>query len=523
MCTSWAVPARAADEPAPEPRVEVRRVVVEGSSLLPEDDLRLLVEPWEGRTLSAAELGELAGAVQRRYAALGYVTTRVVVPPQEIADGTLRLRVVEGKVGAINVEGAEHFSPEHNYLPYLPAEGALLNVHLLRRGLQDLNRHPDKTASVVLQPGAEAGTSDVVLRVKEDHPYHVALSYDNAGTAGWHRARAYVTLQYDNLFDRSQVAMFQYGTYPWNTDEMRQYAASYFIPLAPLGGPVGHSITAYAGYSDAPSQTALGVFSLSGTGIVVGAGYSLPLPDLCSWRQNLTLGAEYQRVEDEVGFGGSSDVNVTHTLPLSATWHASRRHLDGTTDLSAGLHWQKDELYYDFDRSNYRTARTDAGTDFLICRLGARRVQNLGRQWTGSLALQSQLTGDRLLPAQQYGLGGYDTVRGYLRRVVASDEAISARMEVRTPALSDLSGGALGEQVQFLTFLDYGRAQNNDPEPGELDSEDLIGIGVGARASFFEQAVTARADLGWALNDIDSTPHNESGDCVAHFGVELRY
>ncbi len=512
----------AASEPPAEGRVMVLDVSIEGNTVLCPEELRWFALQYEGRSLTVAEMQAMARELRDRYVSRGYATTQVIVPTQEVVDGVLEVEVLEGRVGRVEVTDNAWFSAE-NYLPYLPAENELLNMNELRDGLRHLNRHPDRQGRAVLAAGQEPGTTDIKLHAREDHPFHFSLRYDNEGTPDTPRSRTYLTVQHDNLFGRSQVGLFQFGTAPGDNDKVRQYAGTYYVPLAPLGGPVGHSVTAYAGYSRSATETILNAFSLSGRGTVLGAQYTLPLPDALSFHQHLSLGAEYQEIKDDIGFGGAGLKNTVHTLPLRARWSATRRHDDGLTSLSAGVRWQRDELYRDFDQGDYEQSRAGADTDFLAWTLAAERLQHIGAGWTASASAAGQLSNDRLLPSQQFGLGGRDTVRGYRTRIVTADEALNVRGELRTPVLPPVLPEDAREQTQLLAFLDYGWGNNRNARPGEMDTENLLGVGLGTRLGLFDGALTGRVDVAWALADIGATDHNEKGDCVVHLGFEWRY
>ena len=518
--------AFSADETPPAPpaeaRPEIQRISIEGNTLLPPEDLREFAVQYEGRALSAAGIQSMVGALQERYAAIGYPTTRVVVPAQEVTDGVLKLRVVEGRVGSVEVVNNVWFSDE-NYLPYLPTEGELLDVPDLKRDLHYLNLHPDRQGKAGLTAGEEPGTTNIKLYALEDNPFHLSLSYDNEGTPDTPRSRTDLTVQYDNLFGRSQVAVFRFGTAPGDNDKVRQYIGTYYVPLAPLGGPVGHSVTAYGAYSRSATETVLNAFSLSGQGTVLGTQYTMPLRRCGTFYQDLSFGAEYQEIKDDVGFGGGGTKNTVHTLPLIVRWSATGKHDDGVTNLSAGLRWQRDELFRNFDQANYEDSRAGADPDFVVCTVRAQRVQHLCDGWTGSLATVGQLSDERLLPSQQFGLGGWDSVRGYRSRVTTTDDAFNVRAEVRSPVLPPVLPEEADEQTQVLAFLDYGWGNNRENRPGEPDTENLIGAGVGLRVGLFDGRVTGRVDLAWALHDVRATPDGEEGDCIVHLGFGCRY
>ncbi len=58
----------------------------------------------QGKRVTVAELYAAADALERAYAAAGYILARVVVPPQQLADGgTVRLQVVDGVIERVDV------------------------------------------------------------------------------------------------------------------------------------------------------------------------------------------------------------------------------------------------------------------------------------------------------------------------------------------------------------------------------------------------------------------------------------
>jgi len=523
LCLLCFSTAGQADEKEEQVRFVINKIVIQGNTILSPQEMDGFKEAFEGRTATLADVQQWARVLESRYRSRGYATTRVLIPPQDVSDRVLILRVREGRIGAISVEGCKYFSFAHNYSPYLPRKGSLLNTKELERSLGALNSHPDKQGRIELLKGKVEGTTDLLLKLKEQRPLHLSLGLDNTGTQGTPRHRAVATVQYDNFFDRSQVGVFQFTTSPGKVDMVRQYAGTYFVPLGPLGGPIGHSFTVYGAYSESKTETILDLLQLEGKGTVMGAQYAFPLPEVMSFKQRLSLGLEWQKVEDVTGFVGATITDEVHKLPLVAWWSATRRDAKAVTGLSARLRYQKDGLLRHFDQEDYEAMRGGTEVDFWNAVIGVERLQALSAGWSCSLACEAQLSGDRLLPSEQYGLGGYSTVRGYRNRAITADEGLNIRAELRAPSLPQLLPGGVNESIRPLLFLDAGRAWNHDPGPGELDQENMAGVGVGLRASFFDAALTARVDVGRALKDLDATARNEKGDMVVHFGIQYRF
>ncbi|HHM5020622.1 TPA: POTRA domain-containing protein, partial [Pseudomonas aeruginosa] len=77
---------------------EIRRIELEGAGHLGESARRQLLAPYQGRCLGVGQLNALLKAVTDHYLDRGYVTTRAYLPQQDLASGTLRIIVVEGRL-----------------------------------------------------------------------------------------------------------------------------------------------------------------------------------------------------------------------------------------------------------------------------------------------------------------------------------------------------------------------------------------------------------------------------------------
>jgi hemolysin activation/secretion protein len=110
-----------------------------------------------------------------------------------------------------------------------------------------------------------------------------------------------------------------------------------------------------------------------------------------------------------------------------------------------------------------------------------------------------QLTNQELLPLEQMGVGGMDSVRGYRQDLLLRDNVIFASAELRYPLLRTRKGQGV---LQLTPFLDFGQGWN---AAGELELPDrtLLSIGLGLRWQYGER-LTARIDWGIPLIQLES-------------------
>lgn len=102
--------------------------------------------------------------------------------------------------------------------------------------------------------------------------------------------------------------------------------------------------------------------------------------------------------------------------------------------------------------------------------------------------------GEQLLPVvEQFGLGGPDSVRGYLQSEYLGDEGYALSAEYRH---SVYAGKA--SRSQLVAFLDHGHASLKLPRVGEQASRTLRGVGAGVRLALGPH-LNVRLDLGLPL------------------------
>jgi hemolysin activation/secretion protein len=155
-----------------------------------------------GRCLGAQGIQIVARRIQNAIIERGFVTTRVLAPPQNLAEGTLTLSVLPGRIRAIRLS-ADSTTDRARLGNALPAQaGAVLNLRDIEQGLENLERLPTARAEVQIEPadGADArpGESDLVIRWTQERLFRVTASVDDSGSKSTGKYQGSFTLSYDN-------------------------------------------------------------------------------------------------------------------------------------------------------------------------------------------------------------------------------------------------------------------------------------------------------------------------------------
>jgi hemolysin activation/secretion protein/AraC-like DNA-binding protein len=182
--------------------------------------------------------------LQMSYRERGYVTVSVGLPQQKLTNATVKVKVTEGRLAAINVAGNRYFS-SNNVMRALPSlhTNLLLNSHVFQRELDLANASRDRQIYPVVGPGAEPDTSELTLKVKDQLPLHARLEVNNQHTPNTPDQRASFSAQYDNLWDLEHQIGLQYSF------SFNNYKAGNESVFSPLDDPL---VANYSGYYRMP-------------------------------------------------------------------------------------------------------------------------------------------------------------------------------------------------------------------------------------------------------------------------------
>lgn len=159
-------------------------------------------DPALGRCLGTTGINLTMKRIQNAIIARGYVTTRLLAEPQDLASGILVLTLIPGRIGHIRLaEGTRMRARAWGALPAAP--GDLLNLRDIEQALENFKRVPSAEADIQITPATAAdalpGDSDVVVVWTQKRPARVSLSADNSGSKGTGKYQGNITLSLDDL------------------------------------------------------------------------------------------------------------------------------------------------------------------------------------------------------------------------------------------------------------------------------------------------------------------------------------
>lgn len=517
MQSVWLLSSVAYAQPRQVITFDIRRIVVEGNTLLSDELVSKVLDEFTGQDKNADDAEKAREKLEGLYHREGYPTVLVNIPEQTVDEGIITLQVIESRIGKVRVTGNQYFTLK-SIMRHLPSfrKGEILHIPSVQADLNKTNSNPDLKVTPVLMAGREPGTTDVELKVKDQLPFHGSIELSNRSSHDTTDLRLNSIIGYHNLWQKEHSISLQYQIFPEKTEEAEVIAGSYVFP-APWDDD--HRVALYGIWSD--SETAFGEgFQVVGKGNIFGARYVVPLPVYKTYAHNITIGIDYKDFEEMLGFQ-SEKVGTTKTpityLPLSFSYSASLPDQTGFTQFSAGANMALRGIVT--DQREFEDKRYKALGNYLYVTAGIERIQRLPAGMSLFLKLDGQLANQPLISNEQYSAGGMESVRGYKESEELGDNAIHGTIELRAPDLAgifDLQG-----KFSFTSYLFYDAAElsTKDPLPEEDRSVVIDGAGAGVRG-YVTRYIEYGFDCATALADTDRT---EKGDTLVYFRVKCEF
>lgn len=504
-------------------RFAISAFVVEGNTLLPDAVVNGTLVAFVGKERGIDDINAAAEALRKAYDAAGFPVVKVFPPPQATDTGRIRLSVVEGEVDKVVVKG-NAFYDEANIRASVPPlqERTKPNIRQIVAAIATANENPSKQIAVNFQAAEKLGDIDAVINVTEENPRKATMTLDNAGSRSTGPHRLSLGFQDANLFNKDHILTAQYATSASHPRSTQQISGGYRIPLY---GP-GLSVDLIGSYSESAATTEVGFGNtlFNGRGNMAGLRLNHALPSAGELRHRLIYGLDYKDFNNTCTGVNAGTCGTVTAQPVSIAYSATLRNpayeigatLTYLTNWRGGAHGSEQE---------YALARAGAEPSWSAWRANASISVPLPRDLQFRAALNGQGTGDRLVPAEQFGIGGAASVRGFAERTTSGDRGYGGNLEIYSPDFGKHLHDRLS--LRALVFLDFGEAEAVSPIRSIGEGRTRISsIGFGFRVNRGRD-LAVRIDTGLVQQGFASAPSTgtarSSGDYFTHISLSYQF
>ena len=170
------------DVPDEGPSFMLSSVRFTKSELLTPEELKAIVLPYLGKETRLSDLNRMVAEINAAYQAKGIFTATALLPKQDVTGGAVIIRLVEGKLGEMLIEGNSYVpAPYVRDWVTLPEDKTLLDMNALEGDILEFNRVNDARLQAELRAGKDFGLTDIVMVVDEPLQNDVQLFVDNYG------------------------------------------------------------------------------------------------------------------------------------------------------------------------------------------------------------------------------------------------------------------------------------------------------------------------------------------------------
>ena len=486
---------------------------VEGKNPLGKSTTDKILNSYTNRELTIEGLREAATALEKELALKGYNFYRATVPPQELNDDVVRLKIERIDIANVAVSGNQYFS-DNNIARSLPlvSSGRSPNTQKIASALLLAEDNPAKEVRVVFIKGDTPQTVDANIAITDQNPNEIFLWANNAGSRQTTSSRLGVQYHNRNMWGMDHQMALSFTTSPEEPDELKQFGVNYRLPLYRLRGMAN----VFVSRSDADTGIVADVFDISGAGETVGIGYKQYLEKRGNYQHRLSVGITDKLFDSDILFRSTEIGNDVRSRPLLLEY-ISRYDKDNwllnsivthATNLSGGSF---------NDDASYANVRAGADTDWSKQELSLRFDYRISQVWNSRLMMFAQTSSDSLIPGEQFGMGGAlgDLgPRGFYEREVTVDEGVKASLE--------FSRNFPTKRMRIGVFYDYASGDRNNPQVGEAAKETLSSAGINYKWNI-RSDVSLDLSYGYVIDGIDQTFSNGTDDGDSRLHLSVRY
>ena len=432
-----------------------------------------------------------------------------MVPEQTVKGGVIQILVVRGKLGKVHARGNVYFKSKNIEETIRIRSGEDIDFGTLTDDINWLNSNSFRQVTPSLAASDTPGETDIVLEVKDRFPFRPSVSYDNFGISslGYDRYSTGFTLM-DVWSGLDQQINYQYLT-SGGFNNLVANSGSYGLAL-----PWQHNFTVFGGYNEAnPSD--VGSLDQSGNFWNVSGRYTIPLPTLSlidglDYRHQVYAGYDFKAANNDIFFGGEALTASTGGLvglyqisQFSLGYNLTMSDILGTTGFETVMYGSPGGMTDNNNDQSFQNINAGSQAQYVYGKFSLNRMFRL--PWDSCLVLSGQIqqTSQDLMPSESFGIGGYDTVRGYDQRSANGDNGYLGNVELRSPAFSFWQMCGAGEALDrlvLLGFFDWGQCMQNSSNSTTSENFTLASAGPGLRYNIGPYA-SVRFDWGFQLRN----------------------
>jgi len=389
-------------------------------------------------------------------------------------------------------------------------KGAPFNYYVLRQNILNINEHPDLKVQAFIIPGEEFASTDVVLKVRDNFPFHLTVDFDNFGTRFIREQRYACILRHTNFLGFGDILSLEYRLSQAQTYIAR--SLSYVFPLksrlkvsfnlARSKVKLGRELREIDSRSKSRYYSLSAIYNLIYTNRLI---------------LNTSMGLDYK---DVYNYLLSEKISEDRVRVLRAGLDLDLVDKFGRSILIWNSYFGIPKIMGGLDSVDKRSSRGGSGGKFIKSDITFLRLHKLPLSSYLLFKTQFQFSSYNLPSCEQYLVGGISNMRGYPPAQIVGDRGGVWSAELYLPVYLmpkqwkvPFFNISWYETTKLVIFYDWGWAKLKNPLTTEEKKETVRSAGFGLHFNLPEE-LFLRLEFGYPL---DKTPKDGK-----HFHLWIR-
>lgn len=468
-------------------KFKLTKIILEGNHVYSGKELLPLYQDQLNKTISVADLENIVQSITNYYRNNGYILSRAILPPQHVANGVVRVQVIEGYIGEVRVQG----NPKRakwliqGYGENIKKSNPL-QLSVMQYYLRLANEIPGVTVKAVLEPSkTQTGAADLDL-VSDITTGSMYLSYDNYETRFIGPDEVSLGITGNSVFqsgDTSHLTVVRTS----RPQELKYIDINHDIPL----GYTGFRFN--IGGNNSHTRPGLNLRPLDIEGDSTDFYLNFQYPIIRDLDQDLTIIGAFNYIDSDVTTIDSAILYYDHirSIKFGANYDFVDQHR-GTNTMSGTIEQGLLILGASDDPTSPTISRFGAEGRFTKFTASVGRLQQLFWRFSLFLFGTGQFSFNPLLATEQFAYGGSQLGRGYDPAEIIGDRGVGGTVELR---MDNTPNWVWLNSIQPYAFYDEGVIWNVKNVPGTLKKSSAASAGFGIRMTFIKNLY---GNLMWA-------------------------
>lgn len=481
--------------------VQINKVVLEQPHIIPKESIDKFFTKYEGKEISVEDVKEIQKRLSKYYYAKGYINSGVIVPNQKIENGILKFRAVHGRLTRVKAKGNKRIS--NAYIKNAVAKGVTvpLNSEKLQLALEALQKHPlISEVKANISPGEKLGESILELKISEEKPYFLSAEMSNHQSPSIGQYRIGMSFGHRDVTGLRDTLKIDLS----KSEGLTSGNVDYTLPLT-LNDYMFNAYINYGKFSIIDEEFSAAEIDSEST--TFGFSVNAPL---------------YKTSHAEISGGIGLDIKHMTLSMFGEPATLSEGFVDGESN-STPMVFHVNALYQErrFVAAMYAGIRRGTNISLFggsdedrVFTVGVSQLSmalKLIPKLEWNVRINGQLTGDNLLPAEKFAIGGVKSVRGYRENLLVRDNGLVISNQLRYSIFRS--------KLFLVPFVDYGRSWDSEQGTLGASGEQIYSAGAGLQWKA-NKALYTELFWGKTLTDV-ATNSDQTQDYSFH--VLMRY